>query len=120
MFVQRVDRTRGGDVLKNIKAIPEVTACDVMSGDLDLLVGIETAHAERLKEIENLIAKLPGVRDTVTSMVLGQIGLDPPALFPAISKRRSPTSYRSVIAVSFVHYALMGAPRAPSHRKSWL
>jgi Lrp/AsnC family leucine-responsive transcriptional regulator len=71
MFVHRIDRMRGGDVIKKIKALPEVTLCDVLSGELDLMVRIETAHAERLKEIWNLIANLPGVRDTVTSMVLG-------------------------------------------------
>lgn len=71
MFVHRVDRMRGGDVIKKIKAIPEVTLCDVLSGELDLLVRIETAHADRLKEIWNHVSNLPGVRDTVTSMVLG-------------------------------------------------
>jgi Lrp/AsnC family transcriptional regulator, leucine-responsive regulatory protein len=71
MFVYRIDRMRGGDVIKKIKQIPEVTLCDVLSGELDLLVRIETGYPERLKEIWSLVANIPGVRDTVTSMVLG-------------------------------------------------
>jgi Lrp/AsnC family transcriptional regulator, leucine-responsive regulatory protein len=71
IFVHRVDRMRGADVIKKIKQIPEVVLCDVLSGELDLLVRIEADHAERLKEIWTLLANLPGVRDTVTSMVLG-------------------------------------------------
>ena len=71
IFVYRADRMRGGEVIKAIKAIPEVTLCDILSGELDLLVRIEASHAARLKEIWSLVAKLPGVRDTTTSMVLG-------------------------------------------------
>lgn len=71
MFVHRVDRMRGGDVIKKIKSIPEVTLCDVLSGELDLLVRIEATHAERLRDIWNHVSNLQGVRDTVTSMVLG-------------------------------------------------
>ncbi len=71
IFVHRVDRMRGGNVIKTIKAIPEVTSCDVLSGEMDLLVRVEAAHAERLKEIWDHIANIHGVRDTITSIVLG-------------------------------------------------
>lgn len=71
IFVYRTDRMRGADVIRQIKQIPEVKACDVLSGELDLMVRVETAHAERLKQIWGQISALPGVSDTVTSMVLG-------------------------------------------------
>ena len=40
-----------GKAIKAIKAIPEVTLCDILNGELDLRVRIKAPHAARLMEI---------------------------------------------------------------------
>jgi DNA-binding Lrp family transcriptional regulator len=47
--------------------------CDVVSGDFDLLVGLEARSLERIQEIWEQIAALPGVTDTVTAMTLSSL-----------------------------------------------
>lgn len=73
IFVYRHDRMRGDDVVKGVKAIPEVTICEVMSGEFDLMVRIEAAHPERVHQVWNLIAAMPGVENTVTAFVLSKL-----------------------------------------------
>nr|WP_319516869.1 Lrp/AsnC family transcriptional regulator [uncultured Cohaesibacter sp.] len=70
IFVYRADRMRGGEVIKTIKNINETVSCEVLSGEFDLLVRLKTVKADRLREIWTIISDLPGVKDTVTSMVL--------------------------------------------------
>ncbi|KPW47376.1 hypothetical protein ALO95_200177 [Pseudomonas syringae pv. antirrhini] len=73
IFVYRHDRMRGDDVVKGIKSIPEVTMCEVMSGEFDLMVRIEAVHAERVHAVWKMIAAMPGVENTVTTFVLGKL-----------------------------------------------
>lgn len=73
IFVYRHDRMRGEDVVRGVKAIPEVTMCEVMSGEFDLMVRIEAAHPERVHMVWKLIAAMPGVENTVTTFVLGKL-----------------------------------------------
>jgi DNA-binding Lrp family transcriptional regulator len=73
IFVYRHDRMRGDDVVKGIKLIPEVTMCEVMSGEFDLMVRIEVVHAERVHSVWKMIAAMPGVENTVTTFVLSQL-----------------------------------------------
>ncbi|MCG5479192.1 Lrp/AsnC family transcriptional regulator [Sinorhizobium alkalisoli] len=73
IFVYRHDRMRGGDVIKALRKIPEVVACDVMTGDFDLLVRVESAEADRIRQIWQQIAEMPGVRDTLTAFALSSI-----------------------------------------------
>lgn len=73
MFVYRHDRMRGGDVLNSLRKIPEVVACDVMTGDFDLLVRVEAEKADRIRQIWQQIADMPGVRDTLTAFALSSI-----------------------------------------------
>jgi DNA-binding Lrp family transcriptional regulator len=73
MFVYRHDRLRGGDVIQALRKIPEVVACDVMTGDFDLLVRVESPEADRIRQIWQQIAKMPGVRDTLTAFALSSI-----------------------------------------------
>lgn len=73
MFVYRHDRMRGGDVLQALRKIPEVVACDVMSGDFDLVVRVESPEADRIRRIWQQIAELPGVRDTLTAFALSSV-----------------------------------------------
>jgi Lrp/AsnC family leucine-responsive transcriptional regulator len=72
VFVYRQDRMRGTDVVRYLSAIPEVITCNVMSGDLDIVLNVETTSSERLNSIWSDISKLPGVANTVTSFVLSQ------------------------------------------------
>ncbi|MET8945112.1 Lrp/AsnC family transcriptional regulator [Streptomyces sp. NPDC004542] len=73
VLVYRQDRMRGGDVLAALKGIPEVVICDVLSGEFDLMVRIEAASLERVRGIWEHIARMPGVRDTVTALTLSQV-----------------------------------------------
>ena len=73
MFVYRQDRMRGGEVIQALRKIPEVIACDVMTGDFDLLVRVESPHTDRIRQIWQLISELPGVRDTLTAFALSSV-----------------------------------------------
>ncbi|MBP2239158.1 DNA-binding Lrp family transcriptional regulator [Sinorhizobium kostiense] len=73
IFVYRHDRMRGGDVIQALRKIPEVVACDVMTGDFDLLVRVESPEADRIRQIWQLIAEMPGVRDTLTAFALSSV-----------------------------------------------
>ncbi|AZG85705.1 MULTISPECIES: Lrp/AsnC family transcriptional regulator [Pseudomonas syringae group] len=73
IFVYRYDRMRGDDVVKAIKAIPEVTMCEVMSGEFDLMVRIEASHPERVHLVWKMTAAMPGVENTVTTFVLNKL-----------------------------------------------
>jgi len=73
MFVYRHDRMRGGDVINSLRKIPEVVACDVMTGDFDLLVRVEAEKADRIRQVWQQIAEIPGVRDTLTAFVLSSM-----------------------------------------------
>ncbi|MFD5224462.1 Lrp/AsnC family transcriptional regulator [Microbacterium sp. NPDC058342] len=73
LHVYRQDRMRGVDVLGELQLIPEVVSCDVLSGDFDLLVRVEARSIDRVREIWEHIAALPGVRDTVTALTLASV-----------------------------------------------
>jgi DNA-binding Lrp family transcriptional regulator len=73
IFVYRRDRMRGDDVVKGLKDIAEVTMCEVMSGEFDLMVRIEAAHPERVHLIWKKIAVMPGVENTMTTFALSKI-----------------------------------------------
>ena len=70
VFVYRADRMRGGQVIAELAAIPEVVRCDVLAGQFDLLVTLEAESMDRVGEIWERIAAIPGVADTVTSVAL--------------------------------------------------
>ncbi|CAM5700401.1 Lrp/AsnC family transcriptional regulator OS=Streptomyces alboniger OX=132473 GN=CP975_05235 PE=4 SV=1 [Streptomyces alboniger] len=73
VLVHRQDRMRGGDVLAALKRIPEVVICEILSGDFDIMVRLEAASLERVRGIWEDIAKMPGVRDTVTALTLSSV-----------------------------------------------
>lgn len=73
LMVYRKDRMRGADVLTELRAIPEVVLCDVLSGDFDLMVRVEARSHGRVQEIWEQISSLPGVTDTVTAMTLSNV-----------------------------------------------
>jgi Lrp/AsnC family transcriptional regulator, leucine-responsive regulatory protein len=73
VLVHRQDRMRGGDVLAALKRIPEVVICEILSGDFDIMVRLEAASLERVRSIWEEIAKMPGVRDTVTALTLSRV-----------------------------------------------
>ena len=73
MFVYRRDRMRGADVLLSLQKIPEVTSCDIMSGEFDLVLRVEAGTPDRIRQIWQEIASLEGVRDTITAFVLSPV-----------------------------------------------
>ncbi|WP_405476312.1 Lrp/AsnC family transcriptional regulator [Streptomyces sp. NBC_00009] len=73
VLVYRQDRMRGGDVLAALKLIPEVVICEILSGDFDIMVRLEAASLERVRDIWEEIAQMPGVRDTVTALTLSRV-----------------------------------------------
>lgn len=70
IFVYRHDRMRGTDVIDALMKIPEVTQCEVISGEFDLLVRVETTSTEQIDQIWSQISLMPGVENTLTSFVL--------------------------------------------------
>lgn len=73
VLVYRSDRMRGGGVIAEISQIAEVRRCDVLSGDFDLLVTLEADSMERIGEIWELLAAIPGVANTVTAVSLTRV-----------------------------------------------
>ncbi|MEU0588928.1 AsnC family transcriptional regulator [Streptomyces sp. NPDC006132] len=73
VLVYRQDRMRGGDVLAALRRIPEVVICEILSGDFDVMVRLEAASLERIRNIWEDIAEMPGVRDTVTALTLSRV-----------------------------------------------
>lgn len=73
LFVYRHDRMRGGDVIQALRQIPEIVRCDIMSGEFDLVLRVETPDVDRVRTIWNQISGLPGVRDTLTAFALSSV-----------------------------------------------
>lgn len=73
MFVYRRDRMRGSDVIQALRRIPEIVSCDVMSGEFDLVVRVEAAAADRIRQIWQEISSLSGVQDTLTAFALSSM-----------------------------------------------
>ncbi|MNF61891.1 Leucine-responsive regulatory protein [compost metagenome] len=70
LFVYRQDRMRGSEVVRSVSAMPEVVACNIMSGDPDIVLTVEVASPDRISEIWSDISCMPGVVNAVTSFVL--------------------------------------------------
>ncbi|EEP74765.1 AsnC family transcriptional regulator [Micromonospora sp. ATCC 39149] len=73
VLVYRQDRMRGGDVLAALTRIPEVTICEVLSGDFDIMVRLEARSLDRIQDIWEEVAQMPGVRDMVTALALSRV-----------------------------------------------
>jgi DNA-binding Lrp family transcriptional regulator len=70
LFVYRVDRMRGGQVLAELAAIPEVVRCDILAGEFDLHVSVQADSKDRVGDVWERNAALPDVANTVTSVSL--------------------------------------------------
>ena len=73
VMVYRADRMRGGDIVTELSRIPEVSRCDILSGEFDLLVTIVADSMDRVGAIWEQISALPGVANTVTSVSLARV-----------------------------------------------
>lgn len=73
LLVHRHDRMRGSDVIAGLRAIPEVATCDVVSGELDLVVRVEAPDAARIQAIWRQVSEFPGVRDITTALSLSTV-----------------------------------------------
>ena len=73
IFVYRHDRLRGVDVTQALAKIPEVVSCDVVAGEFDIVLRVESPDADRIRAVWESISALPGVRDTVTAFVLSNL-----------------------------------------------
>lgn len=72
IFVYRKDRMRGIDIMKHVALIPEIVSCDVMSGEMDLVLHLEAGSASRIHQIWSTVSAHPEVANTVTSFVLAR------------------------------------------------
>ncbi|MDR0593583.1 MAG: Lrp/AsnC ligand binding domain-containing protein [Bifidobacteriaceae bacterium] len=79
LFVYRNDRMRGVNVLAELRRIPEVVQCDLLSGEFDLLVMVEASSADHLQQVWQQISALPDVKDIVTSIILRSVIRSDPA-----------------------------------------
>jgi Lrp/AsnC family transcriptional regulator, leucine-responsive regulatory protein len=70
MFVYRKDRMRGNDVLRYVRSVQEIVTCDVMSGELDIVLHVAATSVDRIRRLWDEISALPEVLNTVTSFVL--------------------------------------------------
>ncbi|EJL05414.1 transcriptional regulator, AsnC family [Pseudomonas fluorescens Q2-87] len=70
IFVYRKDRMRDSEVVRSVGAMPEIISCNVMSGDLDIVLTVQAMSADRIHRIWNEVSALPGVLNTMTSFVL--------------------------------------------------
>ncbi|GAB7531251.1 Lrp/AsnC family transcriptional regulator [Pseudomonas sp. 3A(2025)] len=70
VFVYRQDRMRGSEVVRSVVAMPEVVSCNVMSGDLDIVLTVEALSPDRINKVWTDISNLPGVINTMTTFVL--------------------------------------------------
>jgi Lrp/AsnC family leucine-responsive transcriptional regulator len=66
----RLARTPDLVVVRAVAAMPEVTRCEALSGEIDLLVEVAAAHGPALNAVRDRIAALPGVLEVTTSLVL--------------------------------------------------
>jgi len=57
-------------LVSSLKSRPEVRRCYTASGQYDLLVMIEAASTQQLDGVLDWIGEIPGVRRTVTSLLL--------------------------------------------------
>ncbi|MGK9149013.1 Lrp/AsnC family transcriptional regulator [Plantibacter flavus] len=73
VMVYRTDRMRGAGVVSALSRITEVVRCDILSGEFDLLVTVTAESMDRLGQIWEEIAALPGVDNTVTSVSLARV-----------------------------------------------
>lgn len=73
LLISRRDRVRGVDVVAALRALPEVVTCDVVSGELDLVVRVEARDNDRIQEIWQLVSELAGVRDITTAYSLSTV-----------------------------------------------
>jgi len=73
VMVYRTDRMRGAHVVTALERIPEVVRCDILSGEFDLFVTVRADSMDRIGEIWEMIAALPGVENTVTSLSLTRV-----------------------------------------------
>lgn len=73
MLVSRRDRMRGADVIAALQSIPEIVECDVVAGELDLIVRVEAEDPQRIREIWQQVSDLSGVTDIRTAMSLSRV-----------------------------------------------
>lgn len=70
LMVYRTDRMRDDRVVADLRRIPEVVRCDVLSGEFDLFVTLQADSMDRVGQIWEQVAAFPGVANTVTAVSL--------------------------------------------------
>jgi DNA-binding Lrp family transcriptional regulator len=73
----RLARTPDNAVVRAVVAMPEVSRCDALSGEIDLLVELSTSDAPSLNAARDQIAAMPGVVEVTTSLVLTRYSAKP-------------------------------------------
>lgn len=67
-----VQSPRLNAVVRQLADMPEVTCCETVSGQLDLMLEVETDTTEQLDAVVEAIGALPGVERTESNIVLRQ------------------------------------------------
>jgi DNA-binding Lrp family transcriptional regulator len=70
VMIYRADRMRDDRVVAELRRIPEIVRCDVLSGEYDLFVTLQAESMDRIGQIWEQIAAIPGVANTVTAVSL--------------------------------------------------
>ncbi|KHK98757.1 AsnC family transcriptional regulator [Microbacterium mangrovi] len=70
VMIYRADRMRDDRVVAELRRIPEVVRCDVLSGEYDLFVTLQADSMDRIGQIWEQVAAIPGVANTVTAVSL--------------------------------------------------
>ena len=72
VMIYRADRMRDDRVVAELRRIPEVVRCDVLSGEYDLFVTLQADSMDRIGQIWEQVAAIPGVANTVTAVSLAR------------------------------------------------
>jgi DNA-binding Lrp family transcriptional regulator len=70
VMIYRADRMRDDRVVAELRRIPEIMRCDVLSGEYDLFVTLHADSMDRIGQVWEQIAAIPGVANTVTAISL--------------------------------------------------
>ena len=71
-LLARLNQTPAYDLIGKLSGIPEIQRCSSLSGEIDLIIEVVAAHAERLNEIRDLVANEAVVESLTTSIILSR------------------------------------------------
>ncbi len=70
ILVFRKERMRDSATIEKLRSIPEVVTCNIMSGEFDIILSVESDSPDKITTIWKKISDIPEVQNTITSFVL--------------------------------------------------